>query len=154
MKFVIQYSSLLPASRHVEDLFSPLGLCSQVASVRCCLPLSELVNYWHAGTGGFSSRSLVLVGYSAAKWLIWSVFLRTLWQSRLSASLHPAQKHTETSALPVWRTETKSQNWQTYFHIDQIIISCQWSHFALFCNAVSVHLLISWQTVRGLTHSK
>lgn len=149
MKFVIEYSSLLPASRHVEDLFSPLGFCSQVASVRCCLPLSELLNYWHADMGGFSSRSLVPVGYSAAKWLVWSVILRTLRQSRLSASLHPVQKHMETSMLCLWNTETKH-----IFHIDQIIVSCQWSHFALFSNAVSNHLLISWQTVQGLTHSQ
>lgn len=39
------------ASRHVEDLFSPLGLCSQVASVRCRPPLSELINSTGVLTG-------------------------------------------------------------------------------------------------------
>lgn len=44
-RLVFQSPPASLASRHVEDLFSPLGLCSQVASVRCCPPLSELVNY-------------------------------------------------------------------------------------------------------------
>lgn len=111
-RLVFQSPPASLTSRHVEVLFSPLGfmLPSGICQV---LPASQRAGklYWHAGMAGFSSRSLVPVGYSAAKWLVWSVLL-TLWQPPLFWPLffYIQHRHTwrETSTFYVWNTEFKA----------------------------------------------
>lgn len=162
-RLVFQSPPASLASRHVEDLFSPFGIMlpSGICQV---LPASQRAGklYWHAGMAGFSSRSLVPVGYSAAKWACMICLARTVTISPLSLPfLHPAQKHMDTQRrahcifeMREYKASRKSSTvWggnqiselTEILHIDQVITSCQWPYFPLFPNVVSIHLLISWQ---------
>lgn len=137
------------ASRHVEDLFSPLVLCSQVASVRCCPPLSKLVNY----TGKLARLDFPLAPlYQLAKVLLsglYDLFLCTLWQSPLFLPPPPffcfatlnsnawANRYEHTSRVCLWGEDQIQKGFTMTNNI---------SHHTLLY--FLIHLLISWQTVQ------
>lgn len=126
----------------------PSGICQVLpASQRA----AEL--YWRAGTVGFSSRSLVPVGYSAVKWLVWSVFTHTVTISL--PFLHPAQEHIETSTLYLWYTAYIVSPWGAN-QISQLTRNI--SHWpnnnilwvTTLCFIFRIYRFIYWFHVQGL----